>query len=98
MKPVGSLGHQCEQDSQGCGDTPVVAALRFQVSEHLSPGWNVDANQDSVPSGQAPAAEKWQLILGDDPDIDGDSRYHNVSPPDRDIARTPDGFATAGPS
>jgi hypothetical protein len=58
----------------------VVRALQRQVSEHLAPRWNVDAALEIVPSGQAPPAESWLLIIDDDTDIPPLSGYHNVAP------------------
>jgi hypothetical protein len=92
MKPVGVSVINASKILKDAEIPPVVAALQLQVSEHLAPRWNVDAVLDFVPSGQAPPAGNWQLILDDDTNIKGDSGYHNVSPAGTPYPGTPDGI------
>jgi len=70
----------------------VVKALQVQVSEDLAPRWKVDAALQFVPSGRAPPARSWLLIIGDDTDISDLSGYHNVAPAGVPFPGTSDGI------
>jgi hypothetical protein len=59
--------------------TPVVAALRTQVTRHFAPAWGRSAILHQIAHGHAAPKAAWQLILLDDSDQADALGYHDLT-------------------
>jgi hypothetical protein len=55
------------------------AALQKQVHDHFCPAWGIDADLQFVPTGSAPPAGSWWLVILDNADQAGALGYHDIT-------------------